>query len=234
MRKLSTLILVAVIFLGGCALPAPIDEGTVIPPEGALTDTPDQQFTATAAVTDPPAGTLEPAPTLTMTAIPATQAETATPAPTNTPAPPTPTPTPDPHVYRLQAGSPLYSPNIFHPELGCEWMGIAGQVLGYDGRPVDNIAVSVSGQLNGLDVNLISVTGSTQAYGDGGYEITLSTAPVDTVGGLWVQLFDLDGRDISDREPLITYSNCDQALVLMNFTYTFQLPIKIFLPAIDE
>lgn len=227
MKTPVLLILLACLILSGCALPAPIIPGTEIIPVG---------ITPTIPVEVPTSGAPVSTSISTSTNVPATQtpAATFTTGPTNTPLPPTPTPTPDPHIYILQPGAPLYSPNIFHPELACQWTGIAGQVFGQDTRPADNIVVAVTGQLNGMVVNLVSVTGSTAAYGEGGYELTLGTAPADTVGSLWVQLFDMQGNEVSVRFPLITHATCDQALVIVNFIHVDQMPYRIFMPVIDN
>jgi hypothetical protein len=227
MKRPVVLVLLVCLILSGCALPAPIDPGSEIIPGGTdptlpvvtpTTDSPVVIKTGVSASTDVP--------------VTQTPALTSTPNPTNTPPPPTLTPTPDPHVYIIQPGAPLYSSNIFHPDLACQWTGIAGQVFGPDMKPVDNIVVAVTGQLNGMVVNLVSVTGSTTAIGEGGYELTLGTAPADTVGSLWVQLFDMQGNEISASAPLITHSGCDQALAIVNFVHVQKMFYRLFLPMI--
>ena len=54
--------------------------------------------------------------------------------PTSSPIPPTPTPEPAP-PFAVLPGAPLFSPAFLHADLGCAWMGVAGQVFAADGQP---------------------------------------------------------------------------------------------------
>src|SRR3990172_11681189 len=46
-----------------------------------------------------------------------------------------------------QAGSPAWLPNIMHPQSGCNWMGIGGQVFDAQSVPTKNLVVEVGGKL---------------------------------------------------------------------------------------
>jgi hypothetical protein len=227
--KVISLLLLSCLLVGGCAFPDPISE-TIVPEFASATPVASLQPTE---LTGPTAtGTVEiiAEPTQLPPTLTATTAPTRTPAPTYTSAPPVPTATPDPLVYHLQDGTPVYSPNIFHPDLACAWTGVAGQVFGPDMRPVDNIAVNIRGEFAGVDANLIAVTGGATGFGEGGYEITLGNKPTDTAGSLWIQLFDINGMPISQSVPLMTSSTCAQALLIVNFVYWPQMPLEIYLP----
>ncbi len=114
---------------------------------------------------------------------------TETPQPTHTPAP-TETPfslfTLTPTVtgtagaaaefpFVVGPGTPVGTSSLaFHPEDGCNWMGVAGQVFDLSGAPVSGQQVRVGGSLLGAPIELLSLTGVTTAYGNNGfYEFTL-------------------------------------------------------------
>lgn len=170
---------------------------------------------------------------ITATALPATATPlpSATPPPTQTPTSPPALPeapsTPEiaenpPHPgtlmpYILQDGTPALLQNFAHPELACQWQGVAGQALATDGAPVLNVVVVVSGLINGQMVELVSLTGSSLAYGEGGYEIELTRQPVESSGQLAIQLLDLDAQPLSDPVLFDTSADCGKNLALINF-----------------
>jgi hypothetical protein len=155
-------------------------------------------------------------PTATQTAAPEPTV-TATPQPTFT-ATPTPVLAPTLVVqYRQQPGTPAYIQMFRQPELGCNWMGVAGQVFDVEGQPISGIVVVVTGAIGEQQVDLVGVSGAVPAYGPGGYELQLSAKPLATSGTLAMTLYDLDGVPLI--EPLLfdTKSSCSQNLVLINF-----------------
>ncbi len=176
-----------------------------------------------------PPGDLGPAHTL--TGVPThtkTPEETPGPAPLPTQLPtvarspvpvltPAASPSPEPLLYGVQTGSPAAVPNFAHPEFGCNWLGLGGQVFGFAGKPEIGKILEVGGQLAGVETNLLSVTGGTTIYGEGGYEFTLSQQPLRSSKTLWVQLFDIDGTPLSEKIFFDTYSECDRNLILVNF-----------------
>jgi hypothetical protein len=155
--------------------------------------------------------------------------ETSTPRPTNTPLPsptpifviPTDTPTSGPTPsfnFALQPGSPEAIPNIYHPEAGCNWMGVAGQAIALNGGPATGLIVQVGGSLNNqLFETRISLTGAVPQYGQGGYEIPLSDQAIDSSGTLWIQLVDVSNLPFSDKIYFDTYSDCKKNLIIINF-----------------
>jgi len=158
-------------------------------------------------------GTTTPTSTPTKTPI----VPTATPVkPTATPVVPTKTPTTTPNPYGLQSGV-FYSTNFLYPELGCNWMGIAGQVFDQNGIPVNNLVVSVKGMLDGKSVDLLALTGMAPDYGPGGYEIKIADKVIASKGSLKVIIYDLQGNPLSDAVLLDTFSDCSQNLIIVNF-----------------
>ncbi|MBN1537294.1 MAG: hypothetical protein JW908_11225 [Anaerolineales bacterium] len=178
-------------------------------------------------------------PSLTPTAVQVlpptwTPIPSATPLPSNTPLPEQPTVTPmpvytasitptnppaDAMPFALNAGSPVAISSVaFHPEAGCNWMGIAGQVLNMSGAPVSTgVIIRVSGELGGVKKDITSLTGTARQYGEAGYEIVLGTTPIESRNSLWVQLLDQAGLPMSPRVVFDTYASCDQNLIFITF-----------------
>ncbi len=157
------------------------------------------------------------APTVTQTLVPS---KTPFP-PTSTPEPATETPTitstPRDWMYTMQSGSPKNTKNFGHPEDGCNWGGIAGQVFGPNGVPQSDIVVVVTGEVKGNPVNLMGYTGTASQYGPNGYEVIFPHGPVRTQKSLSIRLLDLKGNELSDSFSFDTYSDCARNLVVVNF-----------------
>lgn len=181
-------------------------------------------YTAIFALTSLPGGiallsTPTPGPTNTPTATPTT---TTTRRPTNTPtSTPTssltpsatpvvtrtlrggPTPTPGPSLTPSATFSPFsyetsveYETSIY----GLNWAGIAGLVIGLDGKQQTNILVRAWGDPPlGADGQEKASSIAPQ-YGVSGFEFTLGDQPVT---GKWnVQLLGDDGQPLSDVIPI--------------------------------
>jgi hypothetical protein len=117
----------------------------------------------------------------------------------------------------VQEGSPVHLPNFNHPDMGCSWTGIAGQVFRPDGNPVQGYTLIVSGSINGTPVSFTAVTGGAQGYGVGGYEIQLAGAPFSSSGLLMAYLYDTNLRLVAAPFALTTYQDCQGNLILLNF-----------------
>ena len=129
-------------------------------------------------------------------------------------------PNPEDTAFTLQEGTPAYLENFGHPDLGCKWMGVAGQALGADGKPVVNLVVNIKGRLGTSEIDLISVTGLPEAdiYNPGSYEIGIADQLVQSEGTLSIQLFDLNGNTLSAPVQFETYRDCFKNLVIINFS----------------
>jgi len=99
----------------------------------------------------------------------------------------------------------------------CQWMGVGGQVVSLDGKPITAIKVQLGGILNDKEVNLTSLSGTSLQYGPAGFEFTLSERPVESNKTLWVRLLSDNDRPLSDRVFFNTYGSCDRNLVVINF-----------------
>jgi hypothetical protein len=118
----------------------------------------------------------------------------------------------------LHAGDPVAIPNIGHPQAACDWMGVAGRVFNLSGAPItQGLFVQLSGTLNSQAVDMLSMVGTANQYGQGGYEFVLGDKPVASDQELWVQLFDQAMVPLSDKIFFDTFAECNQNLVVINF-----------------
>ncbi len=133
------------------------------------------------------------------------------------PAEPTATPFVGYYSFKVQNTANAINGAIFKPDLGCNWLGVAGQVFDLQGRPVKGIRVWLKGSLDGYQVDYLGLTLDSSPYGPSGFEFTLADAPVKSSGGLYLQLLDQAGIPISDRVYFDTYEDCEKNLILINF-----------------
>ncbi len=120
----------------------------------------------------------------------------------------------------LHDGNPQYIPNLYHAELGCNWMGVGGQVLSLNGAPVTGVVVKLGGQLAGQDVEKVTVSGIATKYGPAGYEFDLTdivNEPTASSFSLWVQLLDQAGLPMSDQIFFDTYQECEKSTIIIYF-----------------
>lgn len=181
-------------------------------------------------------GALSPTPVSqpTPTPIPDTPLPSPSALPDPTTSPLTPTPTPIPMRFVLQPGNPVAVADFGHTELGCNWMGVAGQVFDMRGRPIQSLVVEAGGTLAGAEVRALGVTGGAGQYGEGGYELKLSDRVLGSEGTLWVQVFSLSGEPLSERVFFDTYAACDRNLILVNFIERPVASHQSFLPAFKK
>ena len=138
-------------------------------------------------------------------------------SPEETEVPPAPFDPDESLFFLLQPGNPIYLPNFSHPDEGCDWMGIAGQVFGLDGIPMLDLTIIAGKATDEETGDLFTLTGLATAYGPGGYELVISDSPVDTDDLFWVQVLNQDEHPLSEPIFFTTYEDCGNNLVLMNF-----------------
>jgi hypothetical protein len=160
-------------------------------------------------------------PTVSLTPTP-TETATPTPAPTDTTTATLGTPgtlelTGTLPPYDFQVDEPIYMQNSFINTLGCNWMGIGGQVFDMDGGPVRLQSVHLEGQLGGTPIALTTLTGTAGVLGDSGYVFDLATQPIASNRTLWIQLVDEAGIPVSEKVYLVTFDTCEQNFVLVNW-----------------
>jgi hypothetical protein len=144
----------------------------------------------------------------------------ATPVPPDQPTATLPaTPLPGNFSFVVQAGSPSYIPGQgFHPDAGCNWLGVAGQATNMSGAPVIGLFVQLGGVLEGGTYETkLSMTGVATQYGQGGFEFTIADRPIASNDALWIQLLDQQNLPLSDKVYFNTYTDCDKNLVVIYF-----------------
>lgn len=134
-------------------------------------------------------------------------------------AEPEATPIPFDAEYVVQPGSPVYLDNFAHPSEGCDWQGVAGQVFGANGEPVNNLIVKVSGEWDDKEVAIIGVTGMVAGlpYGPGSFEIVLGNKAVKSSAPLLLQIYDQAQKPLTEPFPISTKADCKKNLLIINF-----------------
>jgi hypothetical protein len=173
-----------------------------------------QPPTWTATPTIQPAATRTKAPTWTSVSMLITPSATWT--PTDTPIVDTATVT---STAMPATADITYQPSTAkHPELACNWLGVGGTVLDASGKPIQFQTIQLGGTLNGKAVTGQVLSGNNPAYGTSGFELKLADSPVDSTQTLWVQLFDNNGKTLTDKVYFDTYKDCQRNLVTIVFT----------------
>ena len=136
---------------------------------------------------------------------------------TNTALSPTATPVPVEEKFVVQEDSPVYIPNFVYPDVGCNWMGIAGQVFNKAGSPMENVVVVAEGSVGNSPLEQISLTSLASAYGPGGYELPLADHTIESSNIIYLSIYDLDGKLLSQPLPIETFDDCEKNLIVVNF-----------------
>lgn len=202
-------------------------------------DTPTQTDTPTATQTFTPSLTFTPSDTPTQTATPsptATDSPTATQTPSHTPVlpdlptlTPSPTLTPDPNLPVSTEGISAQQGFVVPPNAtdspypfvageiqldaapSCEYLGIAGIVLGLSGEPLINFPIEVGGE-GFLEVR---ISGTAPNYGASGFEVNIGNRPVTTEFS--VRLLGQTGEALSDYILIETGNTCQTNLTIITF-----------------
>ncbi len=179
---------------------------TIIPLESTWTPTPTIQ----------PSPSRTKAPTWTL--LPQMITPSVTPTPTMTPTEATPTITSTPMP--ASAVITYMASTAYHPSNNCDWLGVAGKVLGTDGKPLQFQEIQMGGTLDGKAISFLTLSGTAPAYGTSGFELVLSDHPVASTQTLWIQLLDNTAKPLTDKIYFDTYAECTQNLVMVVFTKT--------------
>jgi len=124
----------------------------------------------------------------------------------------TPTPVPAMAEFTYQASTTK------HADSGCAWMGVGGEVLSADGKPLQFQTVQLGGTLDGKSINRMMYSGNVPAYGISGFEFLLGDHPIASTQELWIQLFDNTGKQMTEKIFFDTYTDCNRNLVMVVFT----------------
>jgi hypothetical protein len=96
---------------------------------------------------------------------------------------------------------------------GCNWLGIAGEVLDLNRNPVPPGQYQVHVWGSGIDERV--PVGGAPAYGPSGYERSVNNAPA--IRDYNLQLETVSGTSVSEVYSVQTRASCNQNLLLMNF-----------------
>ncbi len=112
------------------------------------------------------------------------------------------------------------SSTTVHPDLGCNWLGVGGSVLGTDDQPLKFQTIQLGGMLGETAIDQLKLSGSAPAFGESGFEFVLGDKPAASTQTLWVQLFDNAGQALTDKIYFDTFDDCNQNLVKITFKRT--------------
>jgi hypothetical protein len=183
-----------------------------------------------------------PTATITPLPLPATYTPTRTIEPTATPTNlPTWTPVPSFTPFVLGSVTPAFGTQVtasktpissgmpfeasldnvgssyYHPESGCNWMGVAGQAVDMNNSPVLYLTIHISGVLGGKFIDYYSLTGTAPNYGQAGFEFVLGDKAIASSGTVWVQLLDQQNLPLTEQIKLTTSDDCAKNLVMIRF-----------------
>ena len=133
---------------------------------------------------------------------------------TFTPVPPTATATPE---MPFEADVQFIDSKIIHPETNCDWLGVGGTVVDKSQSPMLGVVIRIQGTLVGETVDVMTVSGVSQAYGKSGFEFVLSNLLLPSNDTLWIRVFDTAGIPLSDQIFFSTTNDCEKNLVLVHF-----------------
>lgn len=122
------------------------------------------------------------------------------------------------YPFVLQGDPTGMKSTLFRPSSDCSWIGVAGNVYDLQTRPVQGVIVLMGGSYNYqvLDTQY-TLTGLARAYGESGYEFTISNVIVPSTHTLWVQLVDQADIPLSEKIYFDTFADCNRNVILINF-----------------
>ena len=169
-----------------------------------------------------PTRTTSPVPSRTKAASSTLVPQLITPPITSTPTitPTQPTPTVTSTLMLVSAVITYQASTDFHPDKNCDWLGVAGKVLGTDGKPLQFMEIQMGGILDGKPISYLTLSGTASSYGPSGFELVLGDHPVVSTQTLWIQLLDNKASPLTNKIYIDTYDGCNQNLVMVVFTKT--------------
>ncbi len=105
----------------------------------------------------------------------------------------------------------------YHPEAGCNWMGVAGQAVAKNNSPILYLTIHLGGKVGDQLVDYLTLSGTAPTYGQSGFEFVLGNKPVASTQTLWIQLLDQQNLPFSDKIYLDTFDDCAKNLIMVRF-----------------
>jgi len=102
---------------------------------------------------------------------------------------------------------------------GCDFLGVAGHAYGLNNDVItQGIVIHLEGTLGGQFYDELNLTGTTNLYGEGGFEFILADHPIASQQTLSIQLLDQSGElALSEKIFFDTYADCEKNLILIDF-----------------
>ncbi|MDP2974927.1 MAG: hypothetical protein Q8N45_01815, partial [Anaerolineales bacterium] len=120
----------------------------------------------------------------------------------------TPTTIPSPTGMPFAATVDYMASTSYHPGAGCNWMGVAGQVVDKNNSPILYLTIHLGGAAGDKAVDYFSLSGTAPAYGPSGFEFVLSNKSVSSTHTLWIQLLDQQKMPFTNKIYLDTFEDC--------------------------
>ncbi|MBU2610312.1 MAG: hypothetical protein KJ606_05125 [Chloroflexi bacterium] len=194
---------------------------TITPLSLPATWTPSPTVEPSDTPTPRPTYTLEP--TFTPFILPlkttATETDIATITPTSTASKVmTPTTIPSPTGMPFAATVDYVASTTYHPDAGCNWMGVAGLVVDKNNSPILYLSIRLGGNVGDQPIDFRGLSGTAPTYGQSGFEFVLGNKPIASTQSLWIQLFDQqDVMPLTDKIYLDTFEDCAKNLIMVRF-----------------
>jgi type VI secretion system secreted protein VgrG len=152
-----------------------------------------------------------------------TETPTITPTATRTPtvtktAQTTNTASPSPTGMPFAATVDYMASTTYHPDAGCNWLGVAGQTVDVNNSPILYLSIRLGGSLAGQPIDFRGLSATAPTYGASGFEFVLGNRPAASTQTLWIQLYDQqDVMPLTDKVYLDTFDDCAKNLIMVRF-----------------
>ena len=194
---------------------------TITPLHLPATWTPSPTIQPSETPTPRPTYTLEPTFTpFYLTPLRGTPTQTEIPTITFTPTQTevvTPTTSPSPTGMPFAAAVDYMASTTYHADAGCNWMGVAGQVVDKNNSPILHLTIHLGGAVGDQAVDYLSLSGTASTYGQSGFEFVLGNKPAASTQTLWIQLLDQQNLPFTDKIYLDTFEDCAKNLIMVRF-----------------
>lgn len=181
---------------------SPVVIVTEMPTQESFTAPSIEDMSGLAPITSTPPAESQQGPTTTQTFVPSATGPSGT-----------PTGTLSAYPFVLQQGNPIMRDN-FANAAGCNWQGLAGQIVNDVGDPVPGVQVRVRGD---TITELTTMSGTNTFYGQSGWEVRLSTQP--STDRYQVDLW-YNNVQASPTVEIVFTGACEGNLALINFVLT--------------
>jgi hypothetical protein len=129
----------------------------------------------------------------------------------------TPTISPSPTGMAFAATVDYIASTTYHPDAGCNWMGVAGRVVDMNDSSILYLTIHLGGKVGDQVMDYLGLSGTAPSYGQSGFEFVLGNRPIASTQTLWIQLLDQQNMPFSDKIYLDTFEDCAKNLIMVRF-----------------